>query len=620
MRFFSFIAFILAPLVFAQDSTIHLNVDATDAPRRLYHIHMTMPAKTGPMTLLYPEWIPGEHSPTGPIADLVGLKIEANGQPIAWRRDSVNQYAFHVTVPTGVASLDVAFDFIAAPESSGFSSGGSTTTELAVISWNQLVLYPQGTPPERLQYQANLRLPDKWRYGTALPIARESSNQIEFQSAPLNTLIDSPVSAGAHYRTVDLGADNGIAHYLHLAGDSERAIEISPDEVTHYRNLVKETGALFGSRHYRSYHFLLTLSDHIASFGLEHHESSDDRVEERALVDDNPRKLMADLLPHEFTHSWNGKYRRPAGLIGSDFSQPMKGDLLWVYEGLTQYLGKILAPRSGLHTPEDFREELALDAAALDQKSGRTWRPLEDTAVAAQLLYFARDDYAEYRRSVDYYDEGTLIWLEADVLIRQRSNGAKSLDDFCRAFHGGPGGVPALKPYTFEDVVAGLNSVEPYDWSKFLHDRLASTAPHAPLGGIESAGWKLTYDNTPSAMWKAQEEATKSMNLMYSLGLDVKDDGTVNDVATGRPAAKAGVAPATKIIAVNNRQFTTTILREAVQSATPDPKTIELLIKNGEYYSVQRIEYQGGEKYPHLVRDETKPDLLSKIIEPLAAR
>jgi predicted metalloprotease with PDZ domain len=530
---------LFAPLVAAQDATIRLQVDATDAPRRLYHVHMTMPVKAGPMTLLYPQWIPGEHSPTGPITDLVGLKIQAGGQAIPWKRDSVNQYAFHITVPSGTTSLDVVFDFIAAPETGGFSSGGSTTTELAVMNWNQLLLYPEGTPPAQLRYQANLRIPNAWRYGTALPIARESGNQVEFQPAPLDTLIDSPVSAGMHYRTIDLGTDGTIAHYLHLAGDSDRAIEIPEAEVTHYRNLVKETGALFGSRHYRSYHFLLTMSDHIASFGLEHHESSDDRVGERALVDEAPRKMMAALLPHEFTHSWNGKYRRPAGLIISDYSQPMKGDLLWVYEGLTQYLGEILAPRSGLYTPEEFREVLAMHTAALDQKSGRNWRPLEDTAVAAQLLYFARKDYAEYRCSVDYYDEGTLIWLEADVLIRQLSKGTKSLDDFCRAFHGGPGGAPALKAYTFEDVVAGLNSVAPYDWSKFLRDRLTSTAPHAPLGGIENGGWKLEYDNMPSTIWKDHEEHAKSVNLMYSLGMEVKEEGTVSDVASG-PGGKSG--------------------------------------------------------------------------------
>jgi predicted metalloprotease with PDZ domain len=609
----------LAPMLAIAQDNIRLQVDATDAPRRLFHVRMTMPAKPGPMTLLYPEWIPGEHSPSGPITDLVGLKIEANGQAIPWRRDSVNMFGFHITVPAGATALDIVFDFISAPEAPGFSSGGSATTELAVLNWNQLILYPQGVPAEQLRYQANLRVPTSWRYGTALPIAHESGNEIEFQPAPLTTLVDSPVSAGAHYRTVDLGTEGGIAHYLHLAGDSDRSVEIPADQIAHYQKLVKETGALFGSRHYRSYHFLLTLSDHIASFGLEHHESSDDRIEERGIVDESPRKVEAGLLPHEFTHSWNGKYRRPAGLATSDYSQPMQGDLLWVYEGLTNYLGVILTPRSGLYTPEEFREDLARTSAVLDRQSGRTWRPLEDTAVAAQLLYFARDDYAEYRRSTDYYDEGTLIWLEADVLIRQLSNGAKSLNDFCRSFHGGPGGSPALKPYTFEDIVAALNSVQPYDWTKFLRSRLDSREPHAPLGGIENGGWKLAYDANRSKIWKAFEDDRKAVDMMYSLGLVVKEDGTIEDVAYGGPAQKAGVTPATKLIGVDNRQFTPTVLREAVQRTASGARGVELLIKSGEYYSTHRIDYQGGEKYPHLVRDASKPDILSKIIEPLTA-
>ncbi len=620
MRMFR-ILWIFAPLLLcAQDNAIRLRVDATDAPRRLFHVRMSMPAKPGPVTLLYPEWIPGEHSPTGPIADLVGLKFQASGQSIPWKRDSVNMYAFHITAPAGATTLEVAFDFISAPESSGFSSGGSATTELAVLNWNQFLLYPQGAKPEQLQYQASLQVPSGWRYGTALPIAHESGNEIEFQPAPLGTLVDSPVSTGRHYRSIELGDDGGASHYLHLAGDSDRALEISDDEVAHYRNLVKETGALFGSRHYRSYHFLLTLSDHIATFGLEHHESSDDRIGERGLVDDVARKVNAGLLPHEFTHSWNGKYRRPSGLVTPDYGQPMKGDLLWVYEGLTEYLGEILTPRSGLYSPEEFRDEIARVAAALDRKSGRTWRPLEDTAVAAQLLYFARNDYSEYRRGVDYYDEGTLIWLEADVLIRQLSNGAKSLNDFCWAFHGGPGGAPALKPYTFDDVVAGLNSVQPYDWSGFLRTRLESTAPHAPLAGIENSGWKLSYTAQPSSLWKAFEEDEKVVNLTYSLGLIVKEDGSIADVAYGGPAQKAGVTPATKLIAVDNRQFTPTVLREAVQRTSTAGRTIELLIKNGEYYSVQKVEYEGGEKYPHLVRDPAKADILSRIIEPMAKR
>jgi predicted metalloprotease with PDZ domain len=612
---------LLAPVgAFPQDSIIRLRVDATDAPRRLFHVRMSMPVNAGPMTLLYPEWIPGEHGPTGPIADLVGLKLEANGQAIPWKRDSVNMYAFHITVPPGVTTLDLAFDFISAPETGGYTAGGSTTTELAVLNWNQLLLYPEGVSADRLQYQANLKVPANWRYGTALPIAKESGNEIEFQPAALDTLIDSPVSTGAHYRTIELGADGSIKHYLHLAGDSQRSIEISEEEVARYRNLVAETGALFGSRHYRSYHFLLTMSDHIARFGLEHHESSDDRIDERGLVDDWPRKVNEGLLPHEFTHSWNGKYRRPSGLVTADYSQPMRGDLLWVYEGLTQYLGEILTPRSGLYTPEEFREEIARIAAALDHEPGRAWRPLEDTAVAAQILYNARDDYSDYRRGVDYYDEGTLIWLEVDVLIRKLSSGAKSLNDFCRAFFGGPGGAPALKPYTFEDLVTALNSVQSYDWSRFLRERLDSTAPHAPLGGIENSGWKLAYDSYPSTLWKAFEDEDKVTNLDYSLGLVVHDDGTIQNVAYGGPAQLAGIAPASKLIAVDQRQFTPTVLVEAVERTATAPRTIELLIKSGEYYSTHRVNYQGGEKYPHLVRDSGKPDVLSQIIAPLVKK
>jgi predicted metalloprotease with PDZ domain len=605
---------------FAQETTVRLHVDASDAPKRIFHVHLTIPATPGPMILLYPEWIPGEHGPTGPVIDLVGLKITANNQTIPWTRDSANMFAFHLTVPAGANSLDVVFDQISPPDTAGFSSGASATTELAVLNWNQFVLYPQGPPANQLTFQADLKVPDSWRYGTALPIAHESGSEIEFQPAPLDTLIDSPVSTGKHYRTIELGRDGSIVHYLHLAGDSDRAIEMSPEQIEDYKNLVSETGALFGSRHYRSYHFLYTLSDHVASFGLEHHESSDDRVRERALLDDAAVKSNADLLPHEFVHSWNGKFRRPAGLVDPDYSQPMKGDLLWVYEGLTQYLGEVLATRSGLYNPAEFRDVLAMVAADLDHKAGRKWRSLADTAVAAQLLYNARDDYAEYRRGVDYYDEGTLIWLEADVTIRNLSNGKKSLNDFCHSFHGGPGGVPALKPYTLDDVVAALNAVQPYDWAGFFRTRVQDVAPHAPLGGIENGGWKLVYDATRSAIWRDFEDERRSSNFMYSIGLEVKDDGTVNDVAYGGPAEKAGIAPDSRIMAVDNRQFTTSVLHEAVQRTAKDAHSIDLLIKSGEYYSVHHVEYSGGEKYPRLERDESKADLLTKIAEPLVKK
>jgi predicted metalloprotease with PDZ domain len=612
---------ILSCGLFAQ-TPIQLHVDASDAPRRIFHVQMTMPAQPGPMTLLYPQWIPGEHGPTGPVINLVGLKIQGGGKTLPWKRDDVNLYAFVFDVPTGVTSLDVAFDYIAPPEADGFTSGASTTSELAVLNWNQLLLYPKGSDADSMQLQASLKVPAGWRYGTALPIQSESGNDVQFKPSSLTTLVDSPISAGAHYRTIDLGEDMGAQHYLHLAADSDRALEVSPEVIGEYKNLVKETGALFGSRHYRSYHFLYTLSDHVAHFGLEHHESSDDRYNERTLIDPDLQKISADLLTHEFAHSWNGKFRRPLGLTanGKDggYDVPMKGDLLWVYEGLTEYLGEILAPRSSLRTPEDFRESLAETAADLDNKYGRTWRPLEDTAVAAQILYYASEDYDNYRRDVDYYPEGTLIWLETDVMIRQLSKGTKSLDDFCRTFHGGAGGVPELKPYTFDDVVAGLNSVQAYDWAGFLNQRLHSTDAHAPLGGIEHAGWKLVYDGVRSDYWKAGEEARKWSDLSYSIGLKVREDGTIADVQYGGPAQKAGVAPSTKLIAVNNRQFTPTLLRETVAKTTSSDKPIELLIKTGDYYEVHRVDYHGGERYPHLVRDTSMPDLLTEIAKPHA--
>jgi predicted metalloprotease with PDZ domain len=613
MRLATFIVCVLLAPLHAQN-TVKLRVDATDAPRRLFHVQMSMPAHVGAMTLMYPEWIPGEHGPTGPIANLVSLRVQGGGKTIAWKRDSVNMYAFHLDVPAGVQTLEVGFDFIAPPDAEGFSSGASTTSELAVINWNQVLLYPEGATADDYQLQATLKVPSGWRYGTALPIQRESGNEIEFKPAPLTTMVDSPVSTGAHYKTFDLGTEQGVSHYLHVAADSDRALEASAEVIEHFQKLVKETGALFGARHYRSYHFLYTLSDHVAHFGLEHHESSDDRTGERSLIDPDMLRSSAYLLPHEMVHSWNGKYRRPAGLIsnGKDggYDVPMKGDLLWVYEGLTNYLGEILAPRAGLWSAEDYRESLANTAAELDTKVGRTWRPLEDTAVAAQVLYEAGSDYGSLRRSVDYYPEGSLIWLEADVLIRQLSKGAKSLDDFCHSFHGGASGKIEMKPYEFNDVVAGLNAVQAYDWAGFLNQRLHSTDAHAPLGGIQRSGWKLVYDGVRSDFWKAYEDKRKYIDLSYSIGVLVKEDGTLEDVRYGGPAQKAGVAPAVKLIAVNGRQFTATVLREAVAAAKP----LDLLVKDGEFYKSYRIDYTGGEKYPHLVRDNGSPDLLSSII------
>ena len=610
-----FLVFLSASALFAQTGPILLRVDATAAPQRIFHAHMTMPAQPGPLTLVYPKWIPGEHMSTGPIVNLVGLRITAGGQPVVWLRDNVNVYAFHLTVPPGAASLEVDFDYLPPSQGPNFSSGSSTTSELAVLNWNQMILYPEGSDPDKLQYQATLRVPRGWRYGTALPIRRESGDEIEFQPAAATTLIDSPVSTGRHYRTIELGTDRGAPHYVHLAADSERALEITPETIQHYKNVVAETGALFGSRHYRTYHFLYTLSDHVKNFGLEHHESSDDRAPERSVIEPAYLKSSAHLLPHEMVHSWNGKFRRPEGLATGGYDLPMKGDLLWVYEGLTNYLGELLAARAGLLTPEEYREQLAMTAASLDASAGRKWRPLEDTAIFAQALYSADDEYSQYRRGVDFYPEGSLIWLEADVLIRKLSNGSKSLNDFCRTFHGGAGGAPALQPYGFDDVVAGLKSVQPYDWAKFLNDRVRVVTPHAPMGGITNSGWKLTFSKERSGMQKALEERDKQVDLMYSIGIRMKEDGNILDVAFEGPAKKAGVPPATQLIAVNGRQYTSTLLRESVGHGEP----LELLIKDGEYYRTYRLDYSGGERYPHLERDAGVADLLSVITAPLVS-
>ncbi|MEQ1946366.1 MAG: M61 family peptidase [Bryobacteraceae bacterium] len=618
------LACLTAPLAWAQPGMLRLDVDATDAPRRLIHVKLnvplsatapvTMPSGSRTVTLLYPQWIPGEHEPSGPIADVVRLRASAHGESIPWRREAKNLYAFTMNVPPGASSVDVEFDFISAADSGGFSSGSSMTTELAVLSWNQFVLYPQGPAADQIRVQANLRIPKGWQYGTALSPAKENDGRIEFKPVALTELIDSPVSTGAHFRTVDLGAADGAHHYLHIAADSEHAIAVTDEITERYRKLIAEAGALFGSRHYRDYHFLLTLSDHVASFGLEHHESSDDRVAERTLIEENLRMLDADLLAHEFVHSWNGKFRRPAGLITKNYNETIDSDLLWIYEGLTEYYGEVLATRSGLGSEERFRDWLAKIAAEMDRPAGRSWRSLRDTSVSAQLLYGAREDYAGLRRGVDFYSEGALLWLEADTLIRELSQGSKSLDDFCRVFHGGPGGTPAVKPYALTDVVAALNSVQRYDWAKFLEDRVDKPAEHAPMAGIQNGGWKLIFRNRRSDLWAADEDDKKVSDLTYSLGLVLKNDGTIKDVEFNGLAQKNGLAPGGVITQVNTRQFSSFLFRDAIRDAVESGEPIEIVVKNGEYYTTHRMAYRGGERYPQLERDGSKPDLLTAIV------
>jgi len=601
--------------------TISLSVDATEAPRsKIFHARMVIPVSGKELTLYYPKWIPGEHAPDGPLVDTAGITFTANGQRLLWRRDLLDMYTIHVNLLEGVKSVDATLDYLSPAAAGGFSAGSSATAQLSVISWNQVLLYPKGWTSDQITYQANLRLPSGWQFGTSLPVESQNGNEIHFKPVSLEMLVDSPVITGAYYRKVDLAAGQAIPHEMDIAADSAAALDAPAEVVDHYKNLVTQAYALFGARHYRDYHFLLSLSDHVAHFGLEHHESDDSRVGERGLTDEEERKLDASLLPHEYVHSWNGKYRRPADLTTPDYQQPMQTDLLWVYEGLTSYLGNVLAARSGLWTPDQFKDQLALIAAELEFRPGRTWRNLQDTADAAPGLYFSSSQWESWRRTTDFYDEDVLNWLWADVIIRHETQGRKSLDDFCKFFHGGQNTPPIVKTYTYTDILNGLTKQAIYDWPRFWALRLRAWAPHAPLGGIEGSGWKLVFNETESDMARAEEHVNKGIDARYSVGLLLRDAGTVVDAIPGMAAAQAGIGPAMKVVAVNSRAFSTEVWHDAMKATKKSSGPLELLVENTEYYKTYSLNYHDGEKYPHLERDPSTPDLLGEIVKPVAAK
>jgi predicted metalloprotease with PDZ domain len=610
----TFVLFLSAISWCADAPTITISVDATHAPRKIFHASLRIPASAGDLTLYYPKWIPGEHAPDGPVVDLAGLFFKANGQTLKWRHDLQDGFTIHVDVPGGVTEVEAELDFLSPAQfEGGFSAGSSATDKLAVISWNQVLLYPKGWKADEINYTASLKIPEGWKFGTPLPIASEGGNEIHFKTASLTTLVDSPVITGEFLKVVPLAQDPLTE--MDIAADSAAALDAPSEVWDHYKSLVDQAQKLFGAHHYRDYHFLYTLSDHVAHFGLEHHESDDSRVDERALVDDTSRKLSASLLPHEYVHSWNGKFRRPYDLATPDYQQPMQDDLLWVYEGLTNYLGFVLTARSGLLTAEQDRDDLAVTAAQLDHLPGRKWRNLQDTADAAPELYFAPQSWYSWRRGTDFYSEDTLNWLWVDVIIRQQSKGKKSIDDFCHLFHGAPSTGPALKTYTFDDIVNALNQIVPYNWRGFWTERLTNHGPGAPLGGIEGSGWKVIYNDTPSEMLNGMASMYHIVPAGLALGLSLRDDGGINDTIEDEFAAKAGIGPGMKVVAVNGRRFTPEILRDAIKAAKGGSGTIDLLVENTDYYKTYKLDYHGGEMYPHLVRDESKPDLLNEILK-----
>ena len=601
---------LFAPRLPAALPPLTVEVDAANAPRQLLHTHLHIPAAPGPLTLLYPKWIPGTHGPTGPVTDIADLVVTAGDQPLRWQHDPVDMYALHLQVPPGASAVDVTFDLL-------LPAGAAVTGKLLDLDWNQVLVYPQTIEPLKISCSTSLTLPAGWQCGTALTVINREGNQFFFDTVPLETLVDSPVIAGEFFREVDLTPKESPRHFLDLVADSAGALEVTPEQIRQFTRLVREANAHFGAHHYRDYHFLLTLSDHVAHFGLEHHESSDNREGEDFLTDAAAFSTGADLLPHEMTHSWNGKYRRPAGLATHDYQQPMAGELLWVYEGLTDYLGKVFAVRSGLQTNENFRAQLALTAAQLDHRTGRNWRSLADTAVCAQLLYGARGDGAVRRRGVDFYPEGDLLWLEADMVIRQQTGGKKSLGDFCRKFYGGTSGMPRVIPYTLNDVLDTLNDVCPHDWKGFFLTRVYDVASQPPLAGLEKAGWRLAYTNSLPAYLSQRETRRNLTDLTFSLGFTLNADGVVTDVIPGLPGDDAGLAPGQKLVAVNSRGWTPDRLRDAIRTAATNAAPITLLLQDNDYYATARLDYHGGEKYPVLERLPGQPDLLADILKPL---
>ena len=594
-----------------------VNVDLSDAGKRIFRSHETIPVKSGALTLFYPKWIPGEHAPSGPVENVSGLIIRANGKQLPWRRDLRDMFTLHLDVPEGVSQLDLEFEFLSPGdgEGSNFGASASATPDLVDMEFNQVAFYPAGYYTRQIQIQPTVELPEGWKFGSALQVDSQSGNTTHFKPVSFNNFVDSPLIAGANFNRVDLTPSGGTSVHLNVVGDSAKAVKLTDKQLQQQRDVVKQTNLLFGAHHYDHYDFLLTLSDHTGHFGLEHHQSSDDRLPADFFTDDDMHLWAASLMPHEFVHSWNGKFRRPADLWTPNFNVPMQDDLLWMYEGLTDYWCGVLTARAGLWTPDQYRDSIANIAADMTYRTGRAWRSLQDTADAAPLTYYGSDSWLNWVRDTDFYPEGQLLWLDVDTKIRELSGGKHSLDDFAHAFYGMDNGSYVTKTYTFDDVVNTLNQVQPFDWKTFLRERLDYTGGELPEHGIERGGWKLVFTDTQGQAEKAYEGIRHVANLSYSIGLIVNQNGRIADVQWNGPAFQAGLVPGLSIVAVNGRDFSLDSLKDAIDAAKTSQAPIELLVKNVDVYSTVKIHYHGGSRYPHLVRGDGK-DVIGAIVAP----
>ena len=608
-----------ASLASAQKAPIEITADLTDAPRKLFHADLDIPVSAGTLALVSPEWIPGHHMPGGP-AGVTSVVFTANGKTLDWRRDDVDMYEYHLTIPAGVTALHAHVESIATRR---------VSQRLAALEWEALMLYPANVPVKDIPIQPSVKVPAGWGIGTALkpvgggPYPVPAVGAVtKFETTTVEQLEDSPVLTGLYFHEYPLAPTISPKHYLDVAADAPEDAKLRPSVLAAAANLVREADALYASHHYNEYHFLLTLSDVAGGMGLEHGQSSDNGVGEKGYADDVHQLPESDLLSHEFTHSWNGKYRRPVGLYQPDFATPMHGALLWVYEGMTQYWGDVLAARSGLKTADQYKDGVALVAAELDYTRGRDWRSTEDTAVAASVLRGGNPAWSNWRRSQDYYFEGELLWMDADTLIRKMTDNQKSLNDFVKIFLGKGGNTgPLIVTYTLDELVQDLNKVVPYDWAKFLHDRVDRINPRADVSGLEQGGYRLVYHDKPTKTERMIEAAegrrSGGIDCWYSLGLRLNADGAIADVLWNGPADKAGLAPGEKIMAVNDKVYSPDALREAIRDAKGSTNPIRMIVQADSFVSTMKIDYHDGERYPALERVEGTPAYLDDIIKPL---
>ncbi len=605
---------LLAPAPAFAAEPVTLTLDATKAAHGIMYAHERIPVTPGPFTLVYPKWIPGEHGPTGPLNDLAALRISAGGRPLDWHRDTIDMYAFHVDVPAGVQAIDVDFDVLLDAPGDVMS-----THTIAIVNWNRVLLYQNGINSHQYEIKPSIELPAGWQYATALRDPVQSGNRIDFAVTPLNMLVDSPLDMGLYVKKWELWKEGSAFVQLAAFAGAPQDLDVPANVVDAYKRLPAEAFAMYGSRHFDDYHALLTLSDAIGFEGIEHHQSSDDRAPDDFLT--NPKEALdgGDLVAHEFSHSWNGKYRRPADLTTPNFQVPQQTDLLWVYEGMNQYLGDLLSFRCGIRQPKQYPEYLASIYADMDTESGRTTTPLIDLTTGAPYFYEARGQYSSIRRtSGDFYTEGELVWLDVDTIIRERSHGARSLDTFLHDYTVPAVTGPVTVTYTRAQIEALLAKVEPYDWHAFFEKYVYRVDVHPPSDELARAGWRLVYTATPNEFIAAGESLGESINGWYEYGAKLTSKGTVRDVRVDSPAWNAGLAPGMKIAAVDGQAFSSDALEYALKKAVHSGSPISLLVAQDGWYQTLSLDYHGGLQYPHLERVEGSPDMLAQIAAPHA--